>query len=74
MVLLDFGLCVELEENFKKQYCLLWKSIFDHDVKTINEICRSWGISDPDMFVTGQTMKPFTKDKGIKHKFTKQEQ
>lgn len=37
-------------DEFRKQYCLFWKSLFLLDQKSIQEICHRWGINDPQMF------------------------
>lgn len=36
-------------EEFRKQYCLFWKSLFLLDKTTIADICTLWGVGDSQM-------------------------
>lgn len=36
-------------EEFRKQYCLFWKSLFLLDNHTIQDICTLWGVGDSQM-------------------------
>lgn len=54
VVILDHGLCLELTEDFRKNYSIFWKSMFMHDVSCLimkenrmNDICKKWGITRP---------------------------
>ncbi|OMJ23604.1 ABC1 family protein [Smittium culicis] len=46
VVVLDHGLYINESENFRKQYCMLWKSIFLQDTETLKKISEGWGIRD----------------------------
>ncbi|KAG0240251.1 hypothetical protein BGW41_007090 [Actinomortierella wolfii] len=59
LLLLDHGLYVRASEEFRRQYCLFWKSLFLLDQDTINDICTKWGIGDPQMFANATLLKPY---------------
>ena len=44
LALLDHGLYIEEHDDFREQYCRLWKAIFLLDTDTMAEICEQWGI------------------------------
>lgn len=46
-------------EEFRKQYCLFWKSLFLLDQQTIKEICDQWGIGDSQMLANATLLKPY---------------
>ncbi|KAL8897302.1 MAG: hypothetical protein Q9192_002653 [Flavoplaca navasiana] len=60
LVLIDHGLYVQMEPEFRHQYSLFWKSLMTFDNKTISEIVRGWGIKNPDVFASATLMKPYT--------------
>ncbi|KAL9033087.1 MAG: hypothetical protein Q9214_007676 [Letrouitia sp. 1 TL-2023] len=60
LVLIDHGLYVHMKPNFRHQYSLFWKSLMTFDNKTIEEIVKSWGINNPDMFASATLMRPYT--------------
>ncbi|CCW66226.1 unnamed protein product [Phytomonas sp. Hart1] len=60
IVLLDFGLCVPISERFRMQYALLFKSFIEHDIETIRNVVREWGVSDEKTFLTLHMQKPLT--------------
>eukprot|EP00050_Salpingoeca_kvevrii_P001718 m.177494 g.177494 ORF g.177494 m.177494 type:complete len:541 (-) comp10438_c1_seq2:1159-2781(-) len=59
VVLLDHGLYMEESEEFRKQYCSFWKSIFLLDLSELKSICESWGVADHELFASMQMFKPF---------------
>ncbi|KAF9167377.1 hypothetical protein DFQ26_004856 [Actinomortierella ambigua] len=59
LLLLDHGLYVRASEEFRRQYCLFWKSLFLLDQDTIKDICKKWGIGDPQMFANATLLKPY---------------
>ncbi|KAL8714124.1 MAG: hypothetical protein Q9220_001852 [cf. Caloplaca sp. 1 TL-2023] len=60
LVLIDHGLYVHMQPEFRHQYSLFWKSLMTFDNKTIGEIVRSWGINNPDVFASATLMRPYT--------------
>lgn len=62
LVILDHGLYVALPEKFRKEYCLIWESLFQYDRKTIQNIAESWGIGNADILTTLVQMKPPSQD------------
>ncbi|KAF9192392.1 hypothetical protein BGZ51_005207 [Haplosporangium sp. Z 767] len=59
LLLLDHGLYMRESEEFRKQYCLFWKSLFLLDKKTIQEICSLWGVGDSQMMANATLLKPY---------------
>lgn len=70
VVLLDFGLCVEVKDSFRNEQCQLWKAIQLHDLQEIKNITLNWGIKNDEMFVSSQLMRPFNKNKKLQEKVT----
>ncbi|KAF8935788.1 hypothetical protein BGZ58_004800 [Dissophora ornata] len=59
LLLLDHGLYMRESEEFRKQYCLFWKSLFLLDKPTIQEISRLWGVGDSQMLANATLLKPY---------------
>lgn len=49
LVFLDHGLYKVLDDQFRKNYSTLWKSLILKDYKKLNEICKELGV-DPNLF------------------------
>ncbi|KAL0247555.1 hypothetical protein I308_103625 [Cryptococcus tetragattii IND107] len=67
IVLIDHGLYIELPQEFREDYCRLWRSLFVIDIPTIENIAKKWGIAlDPNLFASAILLRPFQvrKDKG----------
>ncbi|ODV97780.1 hypothetical protein PACTADRAFT_281 [Pachysolen tannophilus NRRL Y-2460] len=62
LVILDHGLYIKLDTNFRKNYCLLWKSLIEFDMEEVKRIVSSWGIGSPDLFSSMVMMKRFRSD------------
>ena len=60
IVLIDHGLYVNLEDRFRLQYCLLWKSLLIFDNSTLQKIIESWGMRNADIFASATLMRPYT--------------
>ncbi|KAF2199032.1 ABC1-domain-containing protein [Delitschia confertaspora ATCC 74209] len=60
LVLIDHGLYIHMNPNFRHQYALFWKSLLAFDNKTLAEITKSWGINNPDIFASATLMRPYT--------------
>ncbi|KAH9578405.1 UbiB domain [Trypanosoma melophagium] len=59
IVLLDFGLCCPETEKFRMEYALLFKSMVSQDIRTVEQVVGSWGITDAEMFASMQLQKPY---------------
>lgn len=60
LVLLDFGLFIELDKEFTKNYSQLWRGIFNQDASMIEDACKALGVTKPKVFtsmVTGRDYK-----------------
>lgn len=79
LVLIDHGLYVHMQPEFRHQYSLFWKSLMTFDNKTIGKIVQGWGIKNPDVFASATLMRPYTggdnsTSAGIKRTMSKKEQ
>ncbi|KAF2254946.1 ABC1-domain-containing protein [Trematosphaeria pertusa] len=59
VVLIDHGLYVHMNPQFRHQYALFWKSLMSFDNDTIKEIVSSWGVNNPDIFASVTLMRPY---------------
>ncbi|GAA5996651.1 ABC1 kinase family protein [Rhodotorula paludigena] len=68
VIFIDHGLYVDLPETFRHQYCLLWRSLFVGDVKSIEDIAVSWGIrrQNSDIFASLTLLRPHRLRKQLK--------
>lgn len=60
IVLIDHGLYIRMNTNFRHQYSLFWKSLLAFDNETIKDIVTSWGVNNPDIFASATLMRPYT--------------
>ncbi|KAK5018568.1 hypothetical protein LTR60_001445 [Cryomyces antarcticus] len=60
LVLIDHGLYIHMDPNFRHQYALFWKSLLTFDNATISSIVSSWGINNPDIFASATLLRPYT--------------
>mmetsp|Transcript_17098 Transcript_17098/g.33356 ORF Transcript_17098/g.33356 Transcript_17098/m.33356 type:complete len:548 (-) Transcript_17098:186-1829(-) len=67
IVLLDHGLYVEASEEFRINYCNLWKSMVLMDGQGVADVCRSWGVADSEFFASMQLLKPYRPGKKAVH-------
>jgi hypothetical protein len=56
----DHGLYIDLPESFRRDYCLLWRSLFTGDVSKIEDIAASWGIrrENSNIFASLTLLRP----------------
>lgn len=59
LVLIDHGLYIHLEPEFRHQYALFWKSLMAFDNKTLATITKAWGINGVDLFASATLMRPY---------------
>ncbi|KAM0791476.1 hypothetical protein ACM66B_005929 [Microbotryomycetes sp. NB124-2] len=60
IVVIDHGLYVPLTEEFRKSYCLLWRSLFTGDIATVESIVQQWGIAkeNSELFASMTLLRP----------------
>ncbi len=59
LVLLDHGLYVECGDQFRRDYCMFWKSLFTLDMETLERISKSWDIGDVQLFASATLQRPW---------------
>ncbi|KAG5725140.1 ABC1 family protein C10F6.14c [Termitomyces sp. T112] len=58
LVLIDHGLYVSVEENFKRQWVELWKGMLAGDFDSVEHVTKQWGMGLPDLVASATLMKP----------------
>jgi len=59
VVLIDHGLYIRMNPDFRHQYCLFWKSLLAFDNATIQDIATGWGVGHADIFASATLMRPY---------------
>ncbi|KAJ5720029.1 hypothetical protein N7493_006907 [Penicillium malachiteum] len=59
LVLIDHGLYIHMDPDFRHQYSRFWKALLTFDNQTLAEIARGWGVNNPDIFASATLMRPY---------------
>ena len=59
LVLIDHGLYITMDPQFRYQYSRFWKALLTFDNGTLEEVVRSWGVSNADIFASATLMRPY---------------
>ena len=59
LVLIDHGLYIHMDPDFRHQYSRFWKALLTFDNKTLSEIAKGWGVNNPDVFASATLMRPY---------------
>ncbi|PTU21796.1 hypothetical protein P175DRAFT_0436141 [Aspergillus ochraceoroseus IBT 24754] len=59
LVLIDHGLYIHMEPDFRHQYARFWKALLTFDNQTISDIVKTWGVTNPDIFASATLMRPY---------------
>ncbi|EAW09327.1 ABC1 kinase family protein [Aspergillus clavatus NRRL 1] len=59
LVLIDHGLYIHMNPNFRHQYARFWEALLTFDNRALGEIAASWGIKNSDMFASFTMMRPY---------------
>jgi aarF domain-containing kinase len=60
LVLIDHGLYVHMQPEFRHQYSLFWKSLMTFDNQTMKDVVGKWGVNNADMFASATLLRPYT--------------
>lgn len=60
LVLIDHGLYVHMQPEFRHQYSLFWKSLMTFDNQTMNDVVKKWGVNNADIFASATLLRPYT--------------
>ena len=73
LIMLDFGLFMNLDKDLIRDYSNLWRGIFLQNYKIIEEASLNLGVKDPKIFTSMITGKAFDEvmDNDSKHDFDK---
>ncbi|KAG6825667.1 hypothetical protein H0H92_002909, partial [Tricholoma furcatifolium] len=58
LVLIDHGLYVAVEPNFKREWVELWKGMLTGDFETVEKVTKHWGMGLPDLVASATLMRP----------------
>ncbi|KAL2866994.1 ABC1 kinase family protein [Aspergillus lucknowensis] len=59
LVLIDHGLYIHMEPEFRHQYAKFWKALLTFDNDTLGDIVKTWGVNNADLFASATLMKPY---------------
>ncbi|KAI9927853.1 hypothetical protein MW887_002705 [Aspergillus wentii] len=59
LVLIDHGLYIHMEPEFRHQYARFWKALLTFDNKSMGEIVKTWGVKNADIFASATLMRPY---------------
>lgn len=59
LVLIDHGLYIHMNTDFRHQYARFWKALLGFDNDALGEIVRGWGVNNPDIFASATLMRPY---------------
>ncbi|KAK9459626.1 ABC1 family-domain-containing protein [Lipomyces oligophaga] len=62
LVLIDHGLYIYERDEFRRQYCELWRNMFLLNDAKIKEIVMKWGVGSPDLFASAVMLRPYKGD------------
>jgi len=65
IVLLDHGLYYEIPEEFRKNYCVLWKALILNDQETIKNYCDNLGITNHKLYASLLLLQQYDIDIGL---------
>ena len=68
VVLLDHGLYVPVQGDFKRDWVRLWRAMLVGDYQGVDTVTRGWGMGLPDMMASFTLMRPTILRKGRKKK------
>ncbi|KAJ5646315.1 hypothetical protein N7490_002687 [Penicillium lividum] len=60
LVLIDHGLYIHMDPDFRHQYARFWKALLTFDNKTLSEVAKGWGVRNSDMFASVTLMRPYS--------------
>ena len=58
LVLIDHGLYVGVEEEFRRQWVSLWRGMLAGDFGEVESVTRAWGMGGPELMASATLMKP----------------
>ena len=58
LVLIDHGLYVGVEEEFRRQWVALWRGMLAGDFGEVESVTKAWGMGAPELLASATLMKP----------------
>ncbi|RAL12223.1 ABC1 kinase family protein [Aspergillus homomorphus CBS 101889] len=59
LVLIDHGLYIHMDPEFRHQYARFWKALLTFDNAALSSIVSSWGVQNTDLFASATLMRPY---------------
>ncbi|KAL9931699.1 hypothetical protein V8E36_009485 [Tilletia maclaganii] len=66
LVLIDHGLYVSLNDNFRREYAKLWRAIYEIDFTELKRIVKLWGLAEDssELLASATLLRPWSPNKG----------
>jgi aarF domain-containing kinase len=64
LVLIDHGLYVAVEEDFRRQWVTLWRGMLAGNFREVESVTRAWGMGAPELMASATLMKPVKLGRG----------
>jgi aarF domain-containing kinase len=65
IVIIDHGLYMEQQPQFRRDYASFWHALVMSDQVRLHEVCKRWGIEDIQLFASLQLMKPYKANEDV---------
>jgi aarF domain-containing kinase len=73
LVLLDHGLYVQVDDEFRKEWSSLWKGLLMADFSEVERTAKKWGVGLPDLFASVALQRPTRLTRRTKDRKKKEE-
>ncbi|KAL0068295.1 hypothetical protein AAF712_004682 [Marasmius tenuissimus] len=73
LVLLDHGLYVRVNDEFRREWSGLWKGLLTADYHMVEQTTKKWGVGLPDMFASVTLARPIKLNRKDRDLATEQE-
>ncbi|KAE8229964.1 hypothetical protein CF326_g5047 [Tilletia indica] len=66
LVLIDHGLYVSLNDNFRREYARLWRAIYEIDFPELKRIVKLWGLAEDssELLASATLLRPWNPNQG----------
>lgn len=58
-VLIDHGLYIREDDDFRRNYCSFWEAMFSGDMDTMKKVSQAWGFGDSEMLASATLMQSY---------------
>ena len=65
VVLLDFGLCIDLPDLVRRQYGRFWHALVMADDVGLQQVAQEWGLESADAWADASLLRPYKEKTGV---------